>query len=92
MSRQLSARRLNHMHRSLSFDFSFSPGVPLMSTICLLIYNLLLLFIDNLKIATTWADSLAIKYCNNYLPNNLASEINSTGLQSRIEDFSFLLD
>ena len=87
-----SARRLNHMHRSLSFDFSFSPRVPLLSTICLLIYNLLLLFIGNLKIATTWADWLAIKDCNNYLPNNLASEINLTILQSQIVDFSFLSD
>ena len=91
-----SAFRLNHIHKSLSFNFYFSPWVPL-SLYCVynmwlsnLIYNLLLLFIGNLKIASTWADSLAIKYCNNYLPNNLASEINSTGLQSWIVDFSFL--
>ena len=81
-----SALRLNHIHRSLSFDFSFSPWVPLslycVSCVCLckLIYNLLLLFISNLKIASTWADWLTIKYCNNYLPNNLASKINSTTL------------
>ena len=29
-----SALRLNHMHRSLSFDFSFSPWVPLLSNVC----------------------------------------------------------
>ena len=43
-----------------------------------LIYNLRLLFIGNLKIAIAWADSLAIEDCNKYLPNKLASEINST--------------
>ena len=91
-----SALRLNHMHRSLSFNFSFSPWVPLMSNVCVwlckLIYNLLLLFIGNLKIASTWIDLLTIKDCNNYLPNNLASEINSTGLHCRIVDSSFLSD
>ena len=29
-----STLRLNHMHRSLSFDFSFSPWVPLLSNVC----------------------------------------------------------
>ena len=94
-----SALQLNYIHKSLSFDFSFSPGVPLLFNVslvsvflCKLIYKLLLLFIDNLKIATTWADWLVIKDYNNYLPNNLASEINLTGLQSRIVDFSFLSD
>ena len=87
-----SARRLNHMHRSLSFDFSFSLGVPLLSTTCLLIYKMLLLFIDNLKIASAWADWLAIKDCNYYLSNNLASEINSTGLCCLLVDFSSLSD
>ena len=30
-----SALRLNQMHISLSFDFSFSPGVPLLSNVSL---------------------------------------------------------
>ena len=55
-----SALRLNQLHRSLNFNFSFSPSVPL-SLYCVccvsnLIYNLLLLFIGNLKIASTWVD------------------------------------
>ena len=91
---------LNHMHRSLSFDFSFSPWVPLLSNVCVCIclsvcnlnYKMLLLSIGNLRIATTWADWLAIKDCNNYLPNNLASEINLTCLQCWIVDSSFLSD
>ena len=49
-----------------------------MLSLCKLIYNLLLLFIGNLKIASTWVNLLAIKDCKNYLPNNLASEINLT--------------
>ena len=69
---------LNHIHRSLSFNFSFSPWVYLLSNVCKLIYKMLLLIIGNLKIASVWADWLTIKYCNNYLPNNLASEINSS--------------
>ena len=90
-----SALRLNYMHRSLSFNFSFSPGVPLLSTICLCstdLQKMLLVFIGNLKLATAWVDSPAIKDCNYNLPNNLASEIISTGLQSRIVDFSFFLE
>ena len=57
-----------------------------------LIYNLLLLFIGNLKIASTWDDWLTIKDSNNYIPNNLASEINLTGLHCRIVDSSLLSD
>ena len=57
-----------------------------------MIYNLLLLFIGNLKIASTWVDWLTIKDCNNYLPTNLASEINSIGLHCRIVDSSLLSD
>ena len=76
----------------------FSPWVPLslycVSCVCLckLIYNFLLLFISNLKIASTWADWLTIKYCNNDVPNNLSSEINSTGLHCLIVDSSLLSD
>ena len=78
----------------------FSPWVPPVSIFCNLSwlyvsnlnYNLLLLFIDNLKIASTWVDWLTIKDCNNYLPNNLTSEINSTGLHCRIVDSSLLSD
>ena len=91
-----SALQLSHIHRSLSSDFSFSPWVPLLSNVCVwlckLIYNLLLLFIGNLKIASSWADWLTIKDCNNYLPYNLASEINSTGLHYLLVDSSFLSD
>ena len=87
-----STLRLNHMHKSLSFDFSFltlSSSISLLCLLCLckLIYNLLLLFIGNLKIASTWVDLFTIKYCNNYLPNNLAWEINSTGLHCWIVDW-----
>ena len=94
-----SAFRLNHIHKSLSFNFYFSPWVPLVSIICVvsvflckLIYKLLILFIGNVNIASTWVDSLTIKDCNNYLPNNLASEINSTGLHCLIVDSSLLSD
>ena len=91
-----SALRLNHIHRSLSFNFSFltlsSFIVYCILCLCKLIYNLLLLFIGNLKIASTWADRITIKDCNNYLPNNLASEINSTSLHCRIVDSSLLSD
>ena len=55
-----------------------------------LIYNPLLLFIGNLKIASTWINWLPVKECNNYIPNNLASQINSTGLHCRIVDSSLL--
>ena len=75
-----SALRLNHMHRSLIFDFSFltlsSFNVYCLLCLCKLIYNLLLLFIGNPKIASAWVNWLTIKDCNNYLPNNLASESN----------------
>ena len=95
-----SALRLNQMHRSLSFDFSFLPGVPLLSNVslvsvflCFLIYKLLLLFIGNLKIASAQtdllADLLSFKHCNNYLLHNLASEINSIELRCLHVDFSF---
>ena len=64
--------------------------------VCKLNYKMLLLFIGNLKIATAWADLLAdllsIKHCNNYLPNNLASEINLIELRCLLVDFSFLSD
>ena len=64
-----SARGLNCMYRSLSFNCSSSPGVPVLSTTCVLpLYwftTMLLLFIDNLKIATAWVDWSAIKGCNN---------------------------
>ena len=72
-------------HRSLSFDtiisslsvilwaLSRSLFLSIVSLLSKLIYNLLLLFIGNLKIASTWIDWLTIKDCNNYLPNNLAS-------------------
>ena len=87
---------LNHIHRSLSFNLSFSPfspRVPLsLYCVCKLIYKFLLLFIGNLKIASTWVNWLTIKDCNNYLPNNLASEINSIGLHCRIVDSSLLSD
>ena len=75
----------------LSFDFSFLTWSSLYCLMSVkLIYNLLLLFIGNLKIASTWVDWLTIKDCNNYLANNLASEINSTGLHCLIVDSSFL--
>ena len=65
-----------------------------LSIVCVykLIYKFLLLFIGNLKIASTWIDWLTIKDCNNYLPNNLASEINSNGLHCLLVDYSFLSD
>ena len=89
-----SALWLNHIHRILSFNCSFltlsSFSVYCLLCLCKLIYNLLLLFIGNLKIASAWVDWLTIKDCNNYLPNNLASEINSTGLHCQIVDSSFL--
>ena len=94
-----SALRLNHIHRSLSFNYSFSLFSPIVlstvSLLCLvnnLIYNLLLLFIGNLRIVSTWIYRIAINGCNNYLPTNLASEINSTGLDCRIVDSSLLSD
>ena len=89
----------NHTHTSLSFNLTlcfefslspiFSPRVflPLVSN---LIYNLLLLFIGNLKIASTWIYRLAINGYNNYLPTNLASEINSICLHCQIVDSSLL--
>ena len=73
----------------------FSPWSSLVSSavsLSKLIYNFLLLFIGNLEIASTWIDSLSIKDCNNYLPKNLASDINSTGLHCRIMDSSLLSD
>ena len=57
-----------------------------------LIYNFLLLFIGNLKIDSTWIDWLSIKDRNNYLPNNLASQINSTSLHCWIVDSSLFSD
>ena len=95
-----SALRLNHLHRSLSFNFTLCSEFSLSHTefsllslyyISKLIYNLLLVFISNLKNASTWIDWLFIEDCSNYLPNNLASEINSTGLHCRIVD-SFFTD
>ena len=82
---------------STSLSLYFSPCSSLLSSVVLclvtnLIYNFLLLFIGNLKIASTRIDWLTIKDCNNYLPNNLASEINSTGLYFRIVDSSLLSD
>ena len=78
----------------LSFNFilcsEFSLPHPEFSLMSNLIYNLLLLFIGNLKIASTWIDRLSIKDCNNYLPNNLASKINSTRLHCRIMDSTLL--
>ena len=95
---RVSALPLNHIHRSLSFNFSFSLLLNLSSSVSLLclvtnlIYNILLLFIGNLKIASTWSDWLSIKDYNNYLPNNLASEINSTSLHCWIVDSTLLSD
>ena len=74
---------------------SFSHPQFLCLSICLvtnLIYNILLLFIGNLKITSTWIDWLSIKDYNNYLPKNLASEINLTGLHCRIMDSPLLSD
>ena len=95
------ALRQNHTHKSLSFKFTlcskfslslvFSPRV-LLSIVSNLIYNLLLLFIGNVKISSTWIYRLAINGCNNYLPTNLASEIISTRLHCRIMDTSLLSD
>ena len=88
----------NHTHRSLSFNFTFSLFLTLEFSrefCCLLsnlIYNLLLLFIGNLKITSTWIYRLAINGYNNYLPTNLASEINLTSLDCRIVDSSLLSD
>ena len=96
-----SALRKNHTHKRLSFNFTlcsefslslfFSPRV-LLSIVSNLIYSLLLLFIGNLKIDSRWIYRLAINGYNNYLPTNLASEINSTCLYCRIVDSSLLWD
>ena len=64
----------------------------IVSLVSNLIYNFLLLFIGNLKIASTWIDWLTIKDYNNYLPNNLASKINSTSLHCWIMESSLLSD
>ena len=72
---------------STSLSLFFHPEFFLMSLVSNLIYNLLLLFIGNLKIASTWIDWLTIKDCNNYLPNNLALEI-----LSHFQPFYYFMD
>ena len=77
---------------STSLSLFSHPGVLSWVLLSNLIYNPLLLFIGNLKIASMWINWLTIKDCNNYLPNNLASQINSTGLHCLLVDSSFLSD
>ena len=78
-------------HRSLRVDKILS-SLSAMLVYCVFVsnsvYNLLLLFIGKLEIVSTWIYRLSIKYCNNYLPTNLASEINSIGLHCRNLDSS----
>ena len=83
--------RITHTKAWYSTSISFFSH-PEFSLVSNLIYNFLLLFIGNLKIACTWIHWLTIKDCNNHLPNNLASEINSTSLHCRMVDSSLLSD
>ena len=96
--------RLLQTHRSLRFDtilsslsatlwaLSRSLCLSIVSLVSNLIYNLLLLFIGKLEFAFPWIYNLDINGCNNYLPTNLASKINLTGLHFRIVDSSLLSD
>ena len=88
-------------HRSLRFNAILSSLYAILSalsrSLCLsimsnLIYNFLLLFIGKQNFACLWIYRLTINECNNYLPTNLALEINSTGLHCRIMDSSLLSD
>ena len=77
---------------STSLSLLSHPEFLCLSIMSKLIYKFLLPFIGKLEFASPWIYSLDINGCNNYLPNNLTSEINLTSWHCQIVDSSLLSD